>query len=130
MYNGKYVIPGIVVFVALFTLPFWFNLATGETKYEKPKLAYPSEAKAKECVETKEWMLAEHMQLLNDWRDEALREGNREFVASTGKKYVASLQNTCMNCHANKAEFCDKCHDTMSVDPYCWSCHLEPKGNQ
>jgi hypothetical protein len=38
-----------------------------------------------------------------------------------------SLQNTCMQCHPNKAEFCDRCHNYASVKPYCWDCHVEPK---
>jgi hypothetical protein len=33
-----------------------------------------------------------------------------------------------MDCHSNKKEFCDTCHDYSSVTPYCWSCHIEPKG--
>ena len=53
----------------------------------------------------------------------------KTYVASDGKKWQTSLQNTCMACHANKAEFCDKCHNANSVSPYCWDCHVEPQGN-
>ena len=42
-----------------------------------------------------------------------------------GKTYNMSLSNTCMDCHDNKAEFCDRCHDYASVRPYCWDCHIE-----
>jgi hypothetical protein len=38
-----------------------------------------------------------------------------------------SLTRTCLDCHSNKAEFCDRCHTYMAVDPYCWDCHVEPK---
>jgi hypothetical protein len=38
-----------------------------------------------------------------------------------------SLQNSCMKCHSNKKEFCDKCHNYVAVKPYCWSCHIAPK---
>jgi len=126
MYNGKYVIPGLIIFVALFTCPFWLNLLT--PAYAKPELAYP--AGQKECVESVEFMRAEHMQVLNVWRDKVVREGKREYTAANGKKWNVSLQNTCMDCHSNKAEFCDKCHDSANVTPYCWDCHLEPKGNE
>ncbi len=27
MYNAKYVIPGLAVFVGIFTMPFWLNFA-------------------------------------------------------------------------------------------------------
>lgn len=125
MYNGKYIIPGIIIFVGLFTIPFWSNVLS--PKYDPPKLALP--AGEKECIESAEFMRAEHMSLLNTWRDEALRDGKRLYVASNGKEWVISLQNTCMSCHANKADFCDKCHTANSVSPYCWDCHIAPRGN-
>lgn len=126
MYNGKYIIPGIVIFVGLFTFPFWYNLLT--PKYERPQLALP--AGQKECIEPAEYMRAEHMHILDVWRDQALREGKRAYVASNGKVWDISLQNTCMKCHTNKADFCDKCHNSNSVSPYCWDCHVAPRGNQ
>ena len=126
MYNAKFIVPGIVIFVGLFTIPFWSNL--GSSAYERPKLALP--ATEKECIEPREFMAAEHMQLLDTWRDMALRQEKREYVSSKGKKWAISLQNTCMKCHANKAEFCDKCHNSNSVSPYCWDCHVAPKGNE
>ena len=126
MYNGKYIIPGIVIFVGLFTFPFWSNLLT--PKSERPLIALP--AGETECIEPVGYMRAEHMHILNLWRDEALREGKRLYVASNGKQWEISLQNTCMKCHANKADFCDKCHNSNSVSPYCWDCHVAPRGNQ
>jgi hypothetical protein len=42
-----------------------------------------------------------------------------------------SLSNTCLDCHSNKAEFCDRCHNYASVSPYCWDCHIDnPKENK
>ncbi len=126
MYNGKYIIPGLVIFVGLIAFPFLYNVFTGES-YATPKVALPKDQK--ECIEKAEYMRAEHMQILDMWRDKVVREQERVYTASNGKKWDISLQNTCMKCHTNKAEFCDKCHDTTSVSPYCWTCHLEPKGN-
>ena len=82
---------------------------------------------AKLCVEDTDYIRKEHMQLLNVWRNTVVREGKTVFVNGSGKEYVASLSNTCMNCHSNKAEFCDKCHTYASVTPYCWECHTYPK---
>ena len=60
-------------------------------------------------------------------RDEALRKENRVYVsAKDGKKWVISLQNTCLKCHNNYKEFCEKCHVANSVYPYCWTCHIIP----
>lgn len=125
MYNAKYIWPGIVLFVVLFTAPFWLN--AGSSEYERPAVALPPAGT--ECIESREYMAAEHMQLLNTWRDMALREEKREYVSTKGTSWAISLQNTCMSCHANKVEFCDKCHNSNSVDPYCWDCHVEPRGN-
>mgnify|MGYP001029436585 CR=1 FL=1 len=126
MYNAKYVIVGIIVFAVLFTTPFWCGAGSGA--YKRPDVVLPKGET--ECVEPVEYMRAEHMQLLNTWRDEALRNERRVYVSSTGKKWEISLQNTCMKCHDNKADFCDKCHVSNSVYPYCWTCHVAPGGNK
>jgi hypothetical protein len=86
-----------------------------------PKLA----DKDKQCVLPTEEMRAYHMQLLIDWRDQVVRTGNRVWTSPSGKNYEPSLSNTCLGCHANKAEFCDQCHNYVAVTPNCWGCHLE-----
>ncbi len=125
MYNSKYIIPALVLFVVAVTAPFWLNIGT--PTYEYPKVALPQGEGMEECIEDVAFMRSEHMALLNEWRDEALRDGNRVYISSKGKKWDISLQNTCMECHTNYEDFCKKCHDTNSVDPYCWSCHIEPQ---
>ena len=126
MFNAKYIIPGVLVFLVLFSAPFWLNIGSGS--YKRPEIALP--ATEKECVEPREFMAAEHMQLLDTWRDMALREEKRAYVSTSGKVWNISLQNTCMSCHTDKAGFCDKCHNANSVDPYCWDCHVEPRGKK
>lgn len=126
MYNAKYIIPGIAVFVVFFTAPFWWNLGGS---YAKPELKLPDGVK--ECVESAEYMRAEHMQILNVWRDKVVRDGLRVYKNSKGKEFEMSLSNTCIRqCHANKADFCDRCHVKADVKPYCWDCHNIPRGNQ
>ncbi|HDQ40859.1 MAG TPA: cytochrome C [Desulfonatronum sp.] len=124
MYDGNKIIPGLVIFLGLITFPFWYNI--GSAAYEKPQLKLPEIEK--ECVEPKDWIRAEHMQLLDDWRDLAVRDNTRLYVNQAGKSFDMSLSKTCMSsrCHANKAEFCDRCHDALAVSPYCWDCHVEP----
>ena len=127
MYNAKYIIPGLLVFMGVFTAPFWLNLLSPE--YVRPaQAALPADQT--ECVETRAYMRAEHMQILDTWRDQALREGKRTFVDANGRKWAISLQNTCMDCHSNQAKFCDECHTSNSVSPYCWDCHVSPRGNE
>ncbi len=128
IYNGGKIILGLIIFVGLFTFPFFYNIGKAnvrpEVKIDTPAI---NELKEKKCVESKEFMRAEHMKLLNDWRDSAVREGARIYVNSAGKAYTISLQNTCMHCHSNKKKFCDQCHNYMAVNPYCWTCHIAPK---
>jgi [DsrC]-trisulfide reductase subunit J len=130
MYNGGKILVGLIIFVAFFTLPFYYNLGKVNAKPE-PKIDTPViqslPVAEKHCVESRDFMRAEHMQLLNKWRDTAVRDDNRIFEGMNGTKYYISLQNTCMRCHSNKKEFCDKCHNYMGVRPYCWDCHIAPK---
>ena len=129
MYNAKYIIPGIILFVVIFTLPFWMNIFT--PKYNYPELAKPvgPNGEVLECVEPAEWMRANHMDLLIEWRDSALRDEKRIYVSSTGREWETSLQKTCMECHTDYNKFCDTCHVQNAVEPYCWDCHIKPQGN-
>lgn len=126
MYDAGKIIVGLVVFVVLATSPLWFNALTAAGP-EAPELKLPTNGST-ECVEATEYMRSSHMDLLNQWRDEVVRTGQRDYVSNTsGKVYDMSLSRTCMDCHSNKAEFCDACHTYMAVSPYCWDCHVEPK---
>lgn len=122
MYNKGTIIPGLVIFFVLVTSPIWYNGLEAGTP-PKPKLP----ENAKECVRSASEMRDIHMSLLNEWRDEVLREGDRVTVTVDGKEYRKGLQLACMQCHTNKEEFCDSCHEYASVTPYCWDCHLTPK---
>jgi len=125
MYDAGKIIVGLVIFLVLVTSPLWYNLVSG-SPVTAPELQYPTDST--QCVEAKDYMRASHMDLLNDWRDAVVREGRRDHVSAlTGKSYDMSLSRTCMDCHNNKAQFCDACHTYMAVTPYCWDCHVEPK---
>jgi hypothetical protein len=124
MYDGGKIVGGLVVFVALVSFPTWYTLAGGDAG-APPKLAAPQ---GKQCVESKEFMAASHMQLLDEWRDLAVRDGVREYTSREyGTKHEISLSNTCLGCHGSRDAFCTKCHTYAGVDPYCWSCHVDPK---
>jgi hypothetical protein len=127
MFSAGKVIIGLIIFLGLFSFPLWYNGATGKAT-EIPDLVYP--ANETQCVAGKEYMKSNHMDLLNRWRDDVVRRDQRVFVTEDGRKFVMSLQNTCMDCHANKAQFCDRCHNYMAVSPYCWDCHVQPEENE
>ena len=125
MYDSGKILVGIIIFIGLFTSPIWYDLASGESS-NKPNIILPTNEDMKECVASTEYMRASHMDLLNEWRDEVVREGNRIYTSPNGKEFEMSLTKTCTNCHYNKKEFCDQCHDYLGVTPYCWDCHVEP----
>ena len=121
MYDSSKVIIGIVIFLFLITSPIWYNMASGKASYV-PQLQI--DTSQTQCVESTEFMRANHMELLNNWRMEVVRGESRIYKASNGKIYDKSLTNTCMNCHRDRNEFCVKCHDYAAVkQPKCWDCH-------
>ncbi len=122
--NDKGIIfTGVVVFLLIVAFPIWYNVGKAAPL---PQVEYTDKAKAAgACVYEKEYMKREHMQVLDDWRHDVVRNGNRVFVNEKGKEFNMSLSNTCLDCHSNKDKFCDRCHTYASVDPYCWDCHID-----
>ena len=123
MNDKKLIIAGLVVFLVIISFPVWFNM--GKAAPAPEVVLTPRALEAKECVRPKAYMTAEHMQLLDDWRLTVVRSGERVFVNEKGHEFEMSLSNTCLDCHSNKAEFCDRCHNYASVRPYCWDCHID-----
>ena len=112
--KGK-IVAGLVIFLVMGDLPLLYNLGKAAPA---PEVVLTETAKpAGACVLPKAEIKTEHMQLLDVWRDTVVREGQRIYVNAEGKKFDMSLSNTCLDCHSNKKEFCDRCHTYASVDP-------------
>lgn len=126
MNMSRNIIIGIAVLFILLTYPFWSGLgksaAAPELSLDTPAIQGLAD---KKCIEDVEFMRANHMQLLSDWKVSVVREGNRIYISESGMEYTMSLQNTCLECHSNKEQFCDACHDFVDVTPNCWTCHVE-----
>ena len=118
------IVIGLVLFLALVALPVWYNVAEGQSDYV-PELEKP--VGVEDCVLETEYMKANHMDLLNEWRDRVVRENERMTTDQHGQEIEMSLTRTCLGCHTNKEAFCDRCHDYLGLDPYCWGCHVDPK---
>jgi hypothetical protein len=128
LYDGRKIIAGIVIFLIVVSIPFW----TGRGKTVAPpdlKLDTPAieRLQNKLCVEPAPTMRANHMKLLNAWRDSVVREGNRIYTAADGRTHTMSLTGTCLECHSNKGQFCDRCHNYAGASPACWNCHIIPE---
>ncbi len=132
IYNGGPIFLGILVFLAIALFPFYNNFgrvnAKPEPKLDTPEIIeYERVNGKKECIESKEFMRAEHMVIINDWRDAVVRDDTRGYLSVTnGKRWNMSLQNECMRCHSSKKNFCDQCHNYLAVKPFCWDCHIQP----
>jgi len=122
---------GLVVFIAA-----WFFIHAGHggsipAHAEDPAVAaatvQPGGAPidSSKCILPTEYMRAHHMQILNKWRHDSVREGNRVYVNPEGEHFEKSL-NTCLGCHNNNPMFCFMCHQYADVKPTCWECHLSP----
>lgn len=128
MYDRGKILPGLIVGMILLLFPFWFNVGKAA---KAPEPALTEKAKeAKQCIEPKAFMKTGHMKIIDEWRQEVVRDDARYYKSSAGKQHYKSLQVTCMECHSNKSKFCDSCHNYMGVAPYCWDCHIPPKENQ
>jgi hypothetical protein len=125
--RGK-IIAGIVIFLIAATFPLWHGKGRAvpppDLKLDTPAI---EALKEKLCVEPAPYMRANHMKLLTAWRDSAVREGNRSYLAADGRVHEVSLTGTCLKCHSNKTQFCDRCHDYAGAKPNCWSCHIIPE---
>lgn len=121
MHKSYAIITGLVLFLALVSYPFWSN-AGRSNNWEPPVL--PDKTVHPECVESREFMRSNHMVMLHQWRDEVVRHEEYVYTNSQGKRYYKSLTKTCLACHDNKEQFCDRCHSSIGVDNYCWDCHL------
>jgi hypothetical protein len=128
IYDAGKVFTGLALFIILLTAPIWLSRGRSapapEIKIDTPVIQKLAE---KRCLEPTAYMKTKHMELLDRWREAVVREGESDYVTSSGKRYRMSLSSTCLHCHSNKDQFCDRCHTYEGVKPACWSCHVVPQ---
>ena len=125
MHDAGKILLGLAAFLVLISLPFWYTASIGKPG-ARPELKTPQGEE--QCVESKEYMRDSHMDLLDSWRDAVIRDGKHVYVSTSGAHYDISLTNTCLKCHAEREQFCDKCHEYVSLTPFCWDYHVGKKG--
>lgn len=123
MNDRPLILAGLTLFVGLVTTPIWHGALDRNAALAAPQIQLPTQEK--QCVAPASYMRTSHMQLLEHWRDEAVRDGQRQFIAFNGKSYEKSPTRTCLTeCHTDRKEFCERCHDYAAVsDSDCWHCH-------
>jgi hypothetical protein len=122
IYNGGKVVFGLLAFAGVVTAPAWYALGSGRSG--PPQLEKPEGTK---CIEAASFMRAKHMELLDGWRDAVVRRGERVYIASDGQHHTMSLTGTCLRCHKEPANFCNRCHEYSGVEAFCWDCHQQKK---
>lgn len=117
---------GLAVALVAVTFPLWYSAVAGSSD-PMPQLKLPSGCP--HCIEDAAYMRAHHMQLLEKWRTDAVREGKRTYTSNAyHQAHKISLTGTCMACHQDRREFCDRCHAYAGVRVTCWDCHTDAKG--
>jgi hypothetical protein len=118
---------GLAIFLLLVLFPVWKQMELGRSE-QRPEIVIQTAniPGSDRCVMPAEYMRASHMNLLKEWRETVVRTGDRNYASPGGRAFQRSLTGTCMNCHANKTEFCDRCHAYLAVQPDCWNCHTAP----
>jgi hypothetical protein len=71
------------------------------------------------CVLDASAMRYHHMTYLKELRDQVVRSGVRDGVVGSAPRGMSS----CHSCHADRTQFCDKCHNRAGVTPDCFGCH-------
>ncbi len=126
MYDSGKIIPGLLIFVLLITLPIWYNNLSnaGQVKTPEPPdkgmLMGFTFANGQEHPSAAE-MRAKHMEHLKIFHANAVAK-----LAEQKDKKMPTM--SCMMCHGSKEQFCDSCHATISEKkvPDCWECHQKP----
>ena len=110
----------VVVPVLFILLPLGYNVvhyvlakppATAQPFVERPDEKYD------ECVRETSYMRFHHMDLLAEIRDQVVREGVRGELGLS----------KCRECHPNRAQFCNRCHNAVNLYPDCFGCHYYPE---
>ena len=137
MGNKITVFVALAIFLVLATFPFWYTLGAGRD-VAPPELQVPQG----QCIEPQ--MVARHMDLLDEWRNAVVRQGEKLYTATSGEQFEMSLTGTCLGCHRDRQAFCTKCHEYANVLPFrpaktsddgepcppgirCWDCHIQPQ---
>lgn len=125
MNDRPFILGGLIIFVVFVTAPIWHGVATRKIALAAPEIKLP--VRERECVAPVGYMRTSHMQLLDDWREEVVRTGQRKYVAYNRKVYEKNLTQTCLSaCHGSRQEFCDRCHNYNGVSTLsCWKCHSD-----
>jgi hypothetical protein len=115
--------------LALIALPILYS-ATDTLFAQEPEVFLELPEGQEHCVRDTEYMRFHHMDLLLEIRDQVQRDGKRTqdvgFTACVPPEGQTSCY-LCQDCHSNRAEFCNRCHNAVDLVPDCFGCHYYPE---
>jgi hypothetical protein len=118
MMDAGKLVGGLAIAALVAAGPLWVGAVRG-AKSEAP---VPPSGSA-QCLEPKDSMRRNHPALLADWREQAVRFGQRTQRTSDGREVRIGLEETCLGCHGEASQFCERCHTQVGVTLSCWQCH-------
>ena len=108
----------VVVFILIILAPFGYSLVrpvfTQGSAMSDVFLDLPDEG---ECVRETSYMRFHHMDLLKETREDVVRNGIRGEISLNG----------CRECHTYRGQFCNQCHDAVTLSVDCFGCHYYPE---
>ncbi len=108
-----------VIVILVIILPIVYSIVSHVSAQSNPDpqpfLEMP-DPQYKNCVRETEYMRYNHWELLRGIREEVVRYGKREDINL----------NKCRECHTSREQFCNKCHNAVSMTPDCFGCHYYP----
>jgi hypothetical protein len=108
----------VLVFIIIILAPFGYSLVRPVFTQGSPAgrvfLEIPDEG---ECVRETEYMRFHHMDLLKETREDVVRYGIRGEITLSG----------CRECHTYREQFCNRCHNAVTLHLDCFGCHYFPE---
>ena len=108
-----------VLLVAVLLVPLGYSVVatviSGSGEADPPFLEMPDPQYA-ECVKATEYMRYHHWELLREVREQVVRYGQRGEIGL----------DKCRDCHTSREQFCNQCHNAVSLTPDCFGCHYNP----
>jgi hypothetical protein len=118
--KGKPAPVAMFVLIAVILLPVGYSAFTAMfargSPEDQPFIQVP-DSQDKQCVRETSYMRYHHWELLREIREQVVREGVRGEIGL----------NSCRECHPNRAQFCNQCHEAVSMRPDCFGCHYYPE---
>ena len=120
--NGPVLLASILVVILL--IPFGYSLVRGVAAQgdEPPERPDPQKYGTSCVVDEARGIITNEDMRFRHWE---LLRGIREDVVRYGKRGDVGLY-MCQNCHTNREQFCDRCHQATSLTPDCFDCHYYP----